>query len=284
MSDIPHPPRPPRPAPRVSPNPVLRPVGSSSFGAAPRTIFALMLREMATSYGRSWGGYIWAVAEPVGGIVLLTFLLSLVARQPGIGTNFAIFYATGVVVFTFYTEISTKVSQSVTYSRQLLAYPAVTLMDAVLARLLVNLLTQLMIGFLIFGYILLTMETRTDPRPAPIALAYLMALVLAFGVGTLNCALYSFFPTWQKIWGIVNRPLFLASCIFFVFDAVPKPFQDYLWYNPLVHVVGQMRKGFYPQYTADYVSVTYVMGFGLICLVIGLAVLARFSREILDEV
>ena len=36
-----------------------------------RTVVALMLREMATTYGRSAGGYAWAILDPVLGVTLL---------------------------------------------------------------------------------------------------------------------------------------------------------------------------------------------------------------------
>ena len=39
--------------------------------ATVRTSVALMLREMVTTYGRSPGGYIWAVVEPVAAATAL---------------------------------------------------------------------------------------------------------------------------------------------------------------------------------------------------------------------
>ena len=59
-----------------------------------RVLFALVVREMSTKFGRSWGGYIWAIAEPLGGILLLTIAFSFAFRKPPLGSNFALFYAT----------------------------------------------------------------------------------------------------------------------------------------------------------------------------------------------
>ena len=87
-----------------------------------------------------------------------------------------------------------------------------------------------------------------------------MAALLGLGVGTLNCVLIGFFPTWKNVWGVVTRPLFLVSGIFYTYDSVPAAFQHVLWYNPLVHVVGMMRSGFYGVYRDEYISVPYVLG------------------------
>ncbi len=58
-----------------------------------RVIFALMVREMATRYGRSWGGYFWALAEPVGTIAILSLAFSQFIRTPALGDSFMLFYA-----------------------------------------------------------------------------------------------------------------------------------------------------------------------------------------------
>lgn len=47
-----------------------------------RTVMALVLREMSSRYGRSPGGYIWAVLEPVGTILILSIAFSFMLRSP----------------------------------------------------------------------------------------------------------------------------------------------------------------------------------------------------------
>jgi capsular polysaccharide transport system permease protein len=261
----------------------LRPIHRQRSFASLRAIGALVLREMSATNGRSGTGYLWAIAEPVAGIFLLTAIFSMGFRAPPMGTNFAIFYASGLVPFMFYQSISSKVASSISYSKALLAYPAVTFMDALLARTFYNLVTQLLVAYLILTGIYFLMETRTDPQILGIMLSLSMAFIFSVGVGTLNCFLSAAFTWWPPVWGIVTRPLFFMSCVFFIFDDVPQPYQDYLWFNPLIHVVGQMRKSFYPSYPGDYVSPAYVFGVGLCLMAIGLALLVRYHRDLLNS-
>ncbi|MBU3031480.1 ABC transporter permease [Paracoccus marinaquae] len=263
--------------------PRLRPVHQQRPYASLRSIGALSLREMATSYGGSPGGYLWAIAEPVGGILLLTLIFSFGFRSPPLGTDFAIFYATGVVPFMAFLGISNKLGLTIRQAKPLLAYPAVTYMDAILAKVFFNTITQLLVAYVVFSSITLMLDTRTDPQLFEIALAFAMTFTFAIGIGMLNCFLFTAFPWWQQIWSIVNRPLFLLSCIFFIFDDVPDQVQPYLWFNPLVHVVGQMRKGFYISYRGDYVSPLYVFAVGLVLMVIGLLLLHRYHRDLLNS-
>ncbi|GHG35083.1 ABC transporter permease [Paracoccus aerius] len=248
--------------------------------ASLRAISALILREMQTSHGRSAGGYMWAIAEPVGGIVLLTLIFSVGFRMPPLGTNFAIFYATGIVPFMAYLDVSGKVASSIRYSKPLLAYPAVTFVDALIGRILFNSITQILVAVLVFTGICLFMDTRTDPQLDQVALGMLMALLLAAGVGTMNCFMFEAVNWWQPLWAILMRPLFLVSCIFFIFDGIPPPYRDWLWWNPLVHVVGQMRHAFYPHYSGDYISYTYQLGVSLALLALGLALLVQYHRDL----
>jgi capsular polysaccharide transport system permease protein len=251
--------------------------------ASLRAIAALALREMATSYGRSPGGYLWAVVEPVAGIALLSMVFALGFAAPPLGRNFVLFHATGLVPFLVYTTVSGRVALALLFSRSLLAYPAVTFADAILARFAITAATQILVAYLVFGGILLVFETQAVLSPGPIAASFALVALLALGVGTLNCWLFTRFPAWQTIWSILMRPLFLVSGVFFTLDQVPQPFRDWLWWNPLNHVVGLLRAGFYPGYRADYAEPLYVMAVALVPLILGLLMLRRDARDLLHD-
>ncbi|MFN3938580.1 MAG: ABC transporter permease [Gemmobacter sp.] len=251
--------------------------------AGARATVALMLREMATTYGRSPGGYAWAFLEPVAGIAILTLFFSYLVRQPPLGTSFALFYATGFLPFMTYMTVSNKITGAIRFSRPLLAYPSVTYVDAILSRFLLNLLTNLLISILVLAgiIVLFRLNISIDYPEALIALA--MVAVLALGIGTFNCYVASSFPAWEQIWSIVNRPLFLISGVFWLIDEVPEPYRGWLYLNPVAQVVAQTRKAFYVNYNAPAVSLAYVFLFGLIALVFGLLLLYRDNRRILNE-
>ncbi len=251
--------------------------------STPRAIFALIVREMSTTYGRSPGGYFWAVAEPIAGIALLTFFFSLMLRAPALGSNFAYFYATGMVPFTFYVDVNAKVSLSLKFSRQLLFYPRVTFTDALIARFLLSFFTQILIFFLVFLIIIQAYDIKPTLDFKSIFIGLGMAAILGLGIGTMNCFLILRIPVWQRIWAIFTRPLFLVSSIFYLFETVPEPFKSFLWYNPLVHIVGMMRRGFFATYDAAYVSVSFVCILSLVLMGFGLLLLGTYQRDLLHK-
>jgi len=257
--------------------------GTARHWATPRTIMALILREMSTRYGRSPGGYAWAVLEPLGAILILSFGFSLLVRAPSLGNSFLLFYASGYLPFNLYQSLSLTLSRTLSFSRPLLMYPVVTWSDAVLARFILNTLTGLLVTYLLMAAILTFTETRVVLETGPLTRAMGLAALLGLGVGTLNCALGGLFPTYEIIWSIATRPLFIISGIFYVLEDMPPNIRDLLWYNPLIHITGLMRQGIFPTYKPLYVSDLYVLGISLACLLAGLILMGRYHRDILNN-
>ncbi len=261
----------------------LREIGELPKFATARAILALILREMTTTYGRSPGGYVWAVLEPTLALLVLVAIFSLGFRTPPIGTNFAIYYASGLLPFFMFTSVFGNISQSINFSSQLLAYPRVTFWDAVVARLILTVLTQLMIAYLIFSVILLTAETRTILELPVILSAFAMAAILGLGIGLLNCVLTSRYAIWHTVWSVLTRPLILISGVILPPSSIPQPYRGWLEWNPLLHVVGQSRKGFYYSIDSAYVDLRYAILVAAICGFFGLLFLRRFFRDNLER-
>lgn len=242
-----------------------------------------MLREMETTYGRSPGGYIWAIIQPVGMIALLSLAFSLLVRAPSMGTSFMFFYATGFLPFDLYGQVAGKITAALKYSRPLLSYPSVTWVDAIAARFLLNMITGVTLFCIVITGIMLFVETRTIVNIVPVTEALLMAGAIGLGIGLTNCLLIGLYPVWGLIWGILSRPLFLASGVLFIYEDMPRAVQNILWWNPLMHVTGLLRSGFYPTYQASYVSLTYGFGFALILIAVSLIFLRANYKLVLEQ-
>lgn len=261
---------------------------SDRVSAQPRFVFfrslmALMLREMSTTYGRSPGGYFWAFAEPVGGILVMTAVFGVIARSPALGDNFPMFFATGMLPFGAYASTAAKVGVAIRYSKPLLTYPSVTYIDAIIARLVLNAATQVIIAIILIGCIVLIWDVQLRIDYVDCARAFLMAFAIGFGVGVVNCYLMSMFHIWQFIWSVINRPLFVVSGIFFLLDPLPEQIRSLLLYNPLAHPIMMLRRGIYDTYDASYVNELYVHLSALILSALGMLLLHRYHRIILDE-
>ena len=248
-----------------------------------RTLFALMLREMSSTYGRTSMGYVWAILEPVAGLLLLSIIFSVALRSPGLGTSFGLYYASGLLPYMAFMDIHAKVALSLRFSQPLLAFPAITYVDPFLARWVLNVLTQSVVSLTVFAAIILGFQLDVILDMPQLLLGYLYLYCLVFGVGLINGFLFLQFPIWERLWGILMRPFFFISCIFFLFETVPEPFRSILWYNPLVHLIGQVRHGIYASYEPSYVSGAYVLGMALVFTALGLLLLRRHYRDLIHR-
>ncbi len=261
----------------------MRAAHASPFSTHLRVVNALLRREMTTRYGRSAGGYFWAVAEPVGMVIMLALVFSAVAHAPPLGGSFIAFFSTGYIAFTFYRATAESMAGSLNQNFALLRFPNVNPYDAIVARLILQTLTNIAVAMIVLGgaFMLTDEPVRLDQLRIFGALG--AATLLAAGVGACNAVLFMVRPVWQRIFAIVNRPLFLISGVFFLPETLPNEVQAALTWNPLVHVISALRVGIYPVYHARHDAIAYPAALGLLLLLLGLLLLRRHRRRLSSQ-
>lgn len=247
-----------------------------------RILHALMLREMITRYGRNPAGYLWALAEPIGFIALLWLVFSQISHQPPVGNSFPLFYASGYIAFFWVNDIADVTGRAVHVNRPLLAFPPITPLDTVLARFCLQALTVLVVAAIVLGGLVWLTHGGVSIDVQPLMLAFFLAMLLGLGIGTFNCWAFSRWPIWERIWVIVSRPVFLISCVFFTFSALPNAVKEVLWWNPIVHIVGLVRAGIYPTYDPAHTTPGYVATLGGGFLLTGLWLICRRAHRIAE--
>ncbi len=224
----------------------------------------------------------WAVLDPVLTIAILTLVFSGIAHVPPLGRSFTLFFATGYAAFYMYRSTSDQVASAIDANRALLNYPVVRPYDAVIGRIVLQVATLFVVNLLLFGGLWFVVPFEQIDL-GPILLASLIAIVLGAGVGASNIVWFHLSSTYQQVWGIINRPAFIISGVFFLPDTVPHPFREYLLWNPLVHVVGLFRTGFYPTYRANYVDMPYIVGLAVFSIVFGLFLIWLFDAKLRES-
>ncbi len=248
-----------------------------------RVFAALMLREMITRYGRSVGGYIWAVIEPAAVIGILTLVFTQFLDRPSYGESFLLFFSTGYLPFYFFASVSAQVGSGLSVNRELLQLPMVKPLDVLMARFVLAILTLLVVSTIIFGIVAISARHRLFIDPVALVAAFGSAALLGLGVGTLNAFLYAVLPVWRQFWGLMTAPLMLLSGVFYTLDSLPTNVQNVLAWNPLIHCVGRSRSAFFPNYRDDYVDLGYVLVVALATLLPGLYLITRYRAVVIDS-
>ncbi|MFD2346432.1 ABC transporter permease [Sinorhizobium terangae] len=248
-----------------------------------RVTAALIVREMSTRYGSKPGGYLWAIFDPVAHVAMMTVIFQAIARMPALGLSFPLFFASGYLPFTFYQRMSSFMAGTMKANKALLSYPVVSPFDAIVSRFILQFMTDALVTLVIL-FMIVELSGVTQPMDtAGMAGAAGAAAMLGLGIGTINIVMFARFPLYEQIFGIVNRPLFMISGVFFLPESLPNPFRDFMLYNPLVHIIMWFRSGVYPEYRADGLDKGYVIEIALVCFVLGLTLLTSSMREIRED-
>ena len=235
-----------------------------------RSIFALLLREARVRHGRSRFGYAWALVEPILIVAFITVAMSGLLGRRQISFDFAIFYALGVVVFQYFRHCTGFIGRSVEANTALLNYPTVNEIDAVLARLVLDTATYIVIALAIYAFLAIGFGADLPAHPERLLLAYFGLSLLALGTGLNLAAFLRRYEMTMEVWGLASTPLFFMSAVIFSITNLPTDYAQLLLWNPVVHGVEGFRSGYYPDYGTTFVSFPYLYGIGLILVALGL--------------
>ncbi|MCA1494661.1 ABC transporter permease [Ensifer sp. NBAIM29] len=248
-----------------------------------RVTAALIVREMSTRYGSKPGGYLWAVFDPVAHVAMMTIIFQAIARMPALGLSFPLFFASGYLAFTFYQRMSSFMAGTMKANKALFSYPIVSPFDAIVSRFILQLMTDALVAMLILFLIIEIGGVSQPMNYAGMIEAAGAAAVLGLGIGTINIVMFARSALYEQIFGIINRPLFMISGVFFLPENLPEPFRDVILYNPLVHIIMWFRSSIYPEYRADGLDKGYVLEVALVCFVLGLTLLTASMRQIRED-
>ncbi|MBN9260838.1 MAG: ABC transporter permease [Hyphomicrobium sp.] len=236
-----------------------------------RVVAALLLRETRVRFGRAQIGYLWAIIEPLGGVLVLAFAFQLIGRVPDVGQSLLLFLAIGMLGFSLQRRLTVQLGNAFDANKALLHFPVVKRIDTLIARSILEIATSLLSMMIIIAGLVL-IDGAPPPARLDIFVAGIAALaLLGFGLGTLNAILNAHFRSWRHIEGLISRPLFLMSGVFFTPVMLPSAVSDILAWNPVLHGIEWLRYGYYEGYRPDFISAEYLIGWGLTTTLAGLA-------------
>jgi capsular polysaccharide transport system permease protein len=173
--------------------------------------------------------------------------------------------------FSLQRRLAVQLGNAFDANKALLFFPVVKRIDTLIARGILEIATSLLsMMIIITGLVII--EGVSPPSRLDIFVAGIAALaLLGFGLGTVNAILNAHFNSWRHIEGMISRPLFLMSGVFFTPLMLPSALTDILAWNPILHGIEWLRWGYYEGYRPDYISVEYLLGWGLATTLAGLA-------------
>jgi capsular polysaccharide transport system permease protein len=243
----------------------------SAFKIQRDVIYALLLRELSSRFGKSRGGFIWVLVEPIAHLLVPVTIIAFIRNRFVPGVEYPVFLVYGFLPFLLFKAICLQIVNSVNSTGGLLSYRQVLLMDVFVAKAMSYAVIQSIVfvtvltGLALMGYHVL------PPRPVELAGVICLTVFLAFGLGLILAAIASLIPDTRPIINVIFMPLYFVSGVIFPTSRFPDEVVRWMAINPVLHVVELSRiaavEGFEPM---KYLSLTYVVEFVLVSAAIGL--------------
>lgn len=247
-----------------------------------RVVWALMLRETKTLFGKHKLGYLWAVINASFQIGVFWAIREFAGFQPPHGMSTPVFLLGGFVPWFIFSHGLTNGMSAIWANRSLLTYPQVFPLDPLIARVLLQSAMQVLVFCILLGIAKVSGQHTAIVDPIALVIALFLAVLLAFGGASVCSGLNLMWPTISQLVPMMIRVLFFTSGLFFSVVDLPYSARKILYFNPLTHMIEYTRSAFSDGYGQDYVSLPYAFGFALVFLVFGLLV-ERYSRRYLDR-
>lgn len=168
--------------------------------------------------------------------------------------------------------------QSLVANRPLLQIPLVHHVDVLLARGLLELLTQFCVAIIVLtAFVLLGLPAV--PNDVFDAASGLFAIwVVGFGIGVINATIIHFVKSWDHVFANVVRALYFTSGIFLNPAEMPEWVRNILVWNPILQAIDWIRSGFFDGWHPVWLDRGYVVLWGLAAVLIGFS-LERACRR-----
>lgn len=251
-----------------------------SLAIQKRVIGALLMREIITRYGRNNIGFLWLFVEPL----LLTLVMVLAwkfFRMHSVSDlNIVAFTLTGYPMMMMWRNASNRAIGSIAANTSLLYHRNVRVLDTIVARMLLEIAGATVAQVAIMAVLIAIGWIEMPADIFYMLLAWLLMALFAVGLGLVICSIAFRFEPFGKLWSTFSFLLMPLSGVFFFVHNLPQNLQHYVLMMPMVHGTEMFRAGYFGSYAVTYGNPWFVLLSDLVLLLLGLAMVAGFSKGV----
>lgn len=250
----------------------------SSWTVQRRVIFALLMREVMTRFGRHNLGFLWLFFEPMLFTLGVTALWTATKSVHGSTLAIVPFAVTGYSSVLLWRNMPSRCIGAVEPNRTLLYHRNVRVLDIYLARLLLEIVgatmsfATLTLFFSGIGWMDLP-EDILKVLFGWVMLAW-FGSALAIFLGSLS----EEYEIVDKLWHPASYLLFPLSGAAYMVDALPKAAQNLALTLPMVNGVEVLRDGFFGSRIHAIYDIQYMAIFNLVLSAFALVQLKKISK------
>lgn len=235
---------------------------------------ALLMRELKTRFGGHWSGIFWIVVTPLAEMAVLTWMyITLRSKLMRGSYEFIIWLLVAMLPFRMFSDLWRQLIRGASSNLGLFTFRQVRPLDAFIARALLEVFIHTVLFCFILGLMAWMGHHPAVPHD-PLAYIGVVAVfvLLGSGLGVLTAVIVDVLPKFDVFVRVITMPLYLFSGVIFTLDRLPQAYQQWLLYNPMLHLVELARYTYLPGFvTLNGVSVAYPLMWVLCVWTLGLS-------------
>lgn len=224
-----------------------------------RVIWALMLRETVTRFGREGLGMLWMIAEPAMFVVGVMIIFSFIEGNYPYGISPAEYMAVSYPTLLFWRNGTGRVTKAIEVNRSLLHHQPIRPMDIIYSRILLEFSSAMGVFLFLFPVLIVLGICHIPANILTMELGYLLVIWFSFGFVLIMAALAELSETIEKVSHIILYLMLPFSGIFLPTFIVPEPYRSYLLYFPLIDAVDYFHHGYFGSSVPSYYHLGYTI-------------------------
>jgi capsular polysaccharide transport system permease protein len=251
-----------------------------SFAIQRRVLYALLMRELITRFGRENLGVLWLVGEPMMFTLGVATLWIVSGLNHGSGIPIVAFAVTGYSSVLMWRNATGRCSSAIEQNKALLYHRSVQVIDVFITRIALEI-----VGATCSFFVLSCVFIYAGWMNAPVDLSLVLlgwvmlawfgaSLALVIGGGT------AFSTVVERVWHPAAYILFPMSGAAFMVDWIPAKLQPVVLLLPMVHGVEILRQGYFGNVVRTHYDLGYMATFCLVLTLLGLYIVREASRRV----
>jgi len=230
--------------------------------------------EFQLKYYENKLGLIWALIKPITDIFKF-YLIFEVMFDSGID-NFLIYVFTGLMVWNFFTEMTSGTVRVLSTKKYLYEYTNMSKIEIYFAYSITAFL-GFMFNFAIFLVAALFYGIYPSFSYIFFLLIFLNVYVLSLGISLIISNLFLLFKDMTQIWGIIVTYGFFLSPILFRGELFARELPLLIYINPISGIINNSRAVLLNASPPDWNMLMFDMAYASVLLIIGVILLNRLS-------
>lgn len=246
-------------------------------------VFALMMREIHTRYGRENLGFVWLIAEPFVFCLGVIIIWSAIHGRYEHGIPILAFILTGYMPLTLWRHCVQRSVHCFRANSSLLYHRQVRMLDLLLARIVLETYGAL-IAYAVIAFMFWAVDLYELPKDWGLFMlgwAYLIAFSGGLGL-VMGCV--SEMAEWsEKLVGPFMYFLLPVSGVFFMADWLPSKYREIALYVPTLDGFEMIRGGQFGPAVKVYYDLPYTTAVCAGMIALGLILCRRVHRHLVIE-